>query len=365
MERRNVNRDFWRGKRVLVTGHTGFKGAWLSLWLLEMGAQVIGYALPPYTERDLFALCRLEDSMTDVRGDVLDAPLLESTLSQYRPEVVFHLAAQPLVRLSYREPKRTFETNVIGTLNLREALRRTDSVGSAVIVTSDKCYENRNTPRPYRESEPMGGYDPYSASKGCAELLTASWRRSFFAPGGSGDCRTAVASARAGNVVGGGDWSADRLVPDCIRALEAGEPIGLRNPGAVRPWQFVLEPLAGYLMLAEDLWSAPETCCEGWNFGPDPEQMATVGMVAERLAGLYGGGRVVCAGEAQAPHEAAILLLDSSKAKERLGWFPRLSLEETLRFTAEWYRDYRKGAGEICRSQIAAFERRTQVEGDL
>ena len=282
MERRNVNRDFWRGKRVLVTGHTGFKGAWLSLWLLEMGAQVIGYALPPYTERDLFALCRLEDSMTDVRGDVLDAPLLESTLSQYRPEVVFHLAAQPLVRLSYREPKRTFETNVIGTLNLLEALRRTDSVGSAVIVTSDKCYENRNTPRPYRESEPMGGYDPYSASKGCAELLTASWRRSFFAPGGSGDCRTAVASARAGNVVGGGDWSADRLVPDCIRALEAGEPIGLRNPGAVRPWQFVLEPLAGYLMLAEDLWSAPETCCEGWNFGPDPEQMATVGMVPLR-----------------------------------------------------------------------------------
>lgn len=363
MESLGVTKEFWRGKRVLVTGHTGFKGSWLCLWLLELGARVTGYALPPYTERDNYVLCGLKERLTDIRGDVSDYALLERTFLEAQPEIVFHLAAQPLVRRSYREPRLTYEANVLGTLNVLEAARKAGSVRSAVIITTDKCYENQGITRGYREEDPMGGYDPYSSSKGCAELLTASYRRSFCRWGGTGVSEMAIASVRAGNVIGGGDWSPDRLIPDCIRAIEAGEPVRLRNPGAVRPWQFVLEPLNGYLMLAEKLWAEPEAYVGGWNFGPDPKQMATVETMARALINAYGAGALECQADAGAPHEDRILLLDSTKAKERLGWQPRLSLGETLDWTAEWYRDYKQEPTlEICRRQLSAFAQMREIQ---
>lgn len=347
---------FWRGKRVLVTGHTGFKGSWLCLWLLELGADVAGYALPPYTQRDNYVLCNLGQQLRDTQGDVTDHTRLEEAFQEFRPEIVFHLAAQPLVRRSYLEPRLTYETNVMGTLNVLEAARKAGSVRSMVIITTDKCYENHGITRGYREEDSMGGYDPYSSSKGCAELLTASYRRSFCRYGGTGESEMAVASARAGNVIGGGDWSPDRLIPDCIRAIESNRPVQLRNPKAVRPWQFVLEPLSGYIMLAEKLWTEPENYVGGWNFGPDPKQMACVDAMAQALVKVYGAGTVECQADVRAPHEDQILLLDSTKARERLGWRPRLSLAETLEWTTEWYRDYRREAPlEICRRQMDAF----------
>lgn len=353
--RADVNYGFWSGKRVMVTGHTGFKGSWLCLWLLEMGVEVIGYALPPASGRDNYVVCGLEHKVTDIRGNILDAERLSAVVKEYQPEIVFHLAAQPLVRRSYQEPKLTYETNVIGTLNVLETIRQVGCVRSAVMITTDKCYENRQAMRGYRETDPMGGYDPYSASKGCAELLIASYRRSFFTHGGNGPCQAAVASARAGNVIGGGDWAVDRLIPDCIRAMEAGKPVTLRNPNAIRPWQFVLEPLRGYLMLAERLWSEPADFCEAWNFGPDANQVAAVGEVAGRIVRIYGGS-VETQKDLTAPHEEAVLLLDSTKAKERLGWTSQLSLEEALQWTAEWYREYQnRNPEEICRRQIVSF----------
>ncbi len=354
MDALKITKKFWQGKRVLVTGHTGFKGSWLCIWLLEMGAEVIGYALPPNTQRDNYVVCGLEKQVTDIRGNILDAERLEEVFLKYRPEILFHLAAQPLVRLSYEQPWLTYETNVMGTLNVLEATRRTGCVRSAVMITTDKCYENRGTMRGYRETDPMGGHDPYISSKGCAELLISSYRRSFFQT--QGTCHTAVASARAGNVIGGGDWAEDRLIPDCIRAIEGGRMVELRSPGAIRPWQFVLEPLGGYLMLAQGLWNCPEQYSEGWNFGPEEKQTATVGEVAEQMISLCGGDGVKKRMDANTPHEAGKLLLDSTKAKTRLGWRPRLSLEEALRWTAEWYRDYKsKDACEICRRQIREF----------
>lgn len=356
MENLGVTREFWQGKRVLVSGHTGFKGSWLCLWLLELGALVTGYALPPYTKRDNYELCGLKKQIAEVQGDISDYSLLEKTFLEARPEIVFHLAAQPLVRRSYQEPRLTYETNVMGTLNVLEAARKVGSVRSAVMITTDKCYENQGISRGYREEDPMGGFDPYSSSKGCAELLISSYRKSFCRYGGTGGSGMAVASARAGNVIGGGDWSQDRLIPDCIRAIEAGNPIRLRNPGAVRPWQFVLEPLCGYLLLAQRLWEEPEEFVGGWNFGPDPKQMATVERMAQALTEAYGAGTVECWSDAQAPHEDRILLLDSTKAGERLGWRPRLSLEGTLSWTSEWYRDYRREAPlELCLRQLYAF----------
>lgn len=363
MESLGVTKEFWRGKRVLVTGHTGFKGSWLCLWLLELGAQVAGYSLPPYTERDNYVLCGLNKRHTDIQGDILDYTVLEKTFLEAQPEIVFHLAAQPLVRRSYQEPRLTYATNVMGTLNVLEAARKAGSVRSAVMITTDKCYENRGISQGYREEDPMGGYDPYSSSKGCAELMIASYRRSFCRWGGTGMSEMAVASARAGNVIGGGDWSRDRLVPDCIRAIEAGDPVQLRNPAAVRPWQFVLEPLSGYLMLAEKLWTEPEEYVGGWNFGPDPKQMATVEAMACGLTDAYGAGTVECQADTTAPHEDHILLLDSTKAKGKLGWRPRLSLRETLAWTAEWYRDYKQEPSlDICRRQLAAFAQLREIQ---
>lgn len=355
----NIRENFWKGKRVMVTGHTGFKGSWLCIWLLEMGAEVTGYALPPYTPKDNYAVCGMERRLTDIRGDILDEKGLEEAFQKYQPEILFHLAAQPLVRRSYQEPKLTYETNVIGSLNVLEAARKTGSVKSAVMVTTDKCYENREMMRGYREEDPMGGYDPYSSSKGCMELLIASYRNSFLRDSAGKGGQMEIASARAGNVIGGGDWQEDRLIPDCMRAIERGKPVQIRNPGAIRPWQFVLEPLGGYLLLAERLWEEPEQYSEGWNFGPETEQTATVGEVVEEMLRVYGEGTFEYRGEKEAPHEAGILLLDISKAKRRLGWKPRLNLEETLAWTAEWYRDYQKKSPyEICRKQIREFMRR-------
>lgn len=356
MDSVGMTKKFWRGKRVLVTGHTGFKGSWLCLWLLELGAQVAGYALPPSAERNNYVLCGLARHLKDTEGDITDYARLEKTFLEFQPEIVFHLAAQPLVRRSYQEPRLTYETNVMGTLNVLEAARKAGSVRGAVMITTDKCYENQGFARGYREADPMGGYDPYSSSKGCAELLIASYRRSFCRCGGTGESKMAVASARAGNVIGGGDWSPDRLVPDCIRAIEAGRPVRLRNPKAVRPWQFVLEPLSGYLALAERLWTEPEQYVGGWNFGPDPKQMATVETMARALTEAYGAGVVECQEDPNAPHEDPILLLDSTKAGGKLGWHSRLSLAETLDWTAEWYRDYRREApSKICQRQLNLF----------
>lgn len=340
-------------KNVLVTGHTGFKGSWLCVWLGMLGANLTGYALDPAHDRDNFVRCGLSRKMIDLRGDVRDLARLKMAFEAYRPEVVFHLAAQPIVRRSYREPAETFETNVMGTVNVLEAARACGSVKAVVIATSDKCYENRESIWGCREEDPLGGVDPYSASKGCAELVTSAYRNSFFPP----EKGKAVVSVRAGNVFGGGDWSEFRLVPDCIRALEENRPIELRSPESVRPWQFVLEPLSGYLLLAAELLcGAP---LDGaWNFGPEPEDSVSVQALAELLAKIWGGSaRVRCAAEENAPYEAAALSLDCTKAKLLLGWRPRLDLQTALEFTAEGYRR-EDDAMNLCQSQIARYSER-------
>jgi CDP-glucose 4,6-dehydratase len=345
-----VDPSAWRGRRVLVTGHTGFKGSWLCLWLRELGAAVTGFGLDPPTEPSLYRLARVGEDVDDHQGDVRDPAAVFAALSAARPEVVVHMAAQPLVRRSYEDPLGTYEANVLGTANLLEAARRQAGVRVVVVVTSDKCYEPRADGRPCREGDPLGGSDPYSSSKACAELVTAAYRRSF---GGDGP---AIASARAGNVIGGGDWAVDRLVPDFMRAALRGEPLSVRNPDAVRPWQHVLSPLCGYLALAERLWDAPEEA-GAWNFGPDPRDERPVRAVADRLCELWGEGLRWSELAAGGPPETGVLRLDSAKARERLGWRPRWGLEEGLGATVEWYRAQRDGADarEVCVQQIAAF----------
>ncbi|MDE5736186.1 MAG: CDP-glucose 4,6-dehydratase [Bacteroidales bacterium] len=335
-------RHFYKGKRVLLTGHTGFKGSWLAIWLHEMGAEVVGLALEPGSERDNYVLSGIGGKLkADLRVDIRDAAQVKAVFAEYRPEIVFHLAAQPLVRLSYECPAETYETNVMGTVHVLEAVRATPSVKVAVMVTTDKCYENKEQIWAYRENEPMGGYDPYSSSKGAAEIAISSWRRSFFNPGQYGQHGKSVASVRAGNVIGGGDWAADRIVPDCIRALEAGQPIGIRSPKAVRPWQHVLEPLGGYLLLAQKMWEEPTRYCEGWNFGPETTGVTTVWEVGEAIVKAYGQGRLQDLSEPDAVHEAQLLMLDISKARYRLGWRPRLNLAQTVELTVDWYKRYR------------------------
>jgi CDP-glucose 4,6-dehydratase len=343
----------YKGKTVLITGHTGFKGSWLSLWLHLLGANVIGYALDPRTEQDNFVLCGLHNKITDLRGDIRDAGRLKLVFAACQPQIVFHLAAQPIVRRAYQIPAETFETNVMGTVNVLEAIRGCDSVKSGVIITSDKCYENREQIWGYREDDKLGGYDPYSASKGCTELVAAAFRNSYF----SGDSGKAVATARAGNVIGGGDWSPDRLVPDCMRALIHEEPIRLRNPDSVRPWQFVLEPLYGYLLLGEKLLQGDARFGGAWNFGPDFESVAPVGKVVELLAALWGkDSPALPASDPNAPHEAALLNLDCTKAKTLLGWRPRLNLRQALDYTVQWYRnDQETDIFALCERQIASF----------
>ena len=349
--------DFWRGKRVLVTGHTGFKGSWLSLWLREWGAEVSGLAIEPPSTPSLFEEARIAEVMQSLHGDVRHHDTVVSAMLKLQPEIVFHLAAQSLVRESYVAPVETFETNVLGTVNVLDAVRLTGSVRVAVVITSDKCYENREWPWAYRENDPLGGSDPYSASKGCAEIVTASYRRSFFAPQTHAQHRVAVASARAGNVIGGGDWAADRLVPDVMRAFGAGAKVVIRNPLATRPWQHVLEPLAGYLTLAERLWEAPTAFAEEWNFGPAESDVLQVGDVVTRLSSLWGADAGWVLDEGANPHEAMLLRIDATKARTRLGWKPRLTLDQTLQQIVRWYREYGEGADarELTLREIRAY----------
>lgn len=350
--------SFWRRKRVLVTGHTGFKGAWLSLWLQSLGAEVIGYALEPPTTPSLFELAGVGQRMTSHLGDIRSYSGLADTIRVHRPEIVIHMAAQSLVRFSYEHPIETFETNVMGTVHVLEAVRQTSDVSALLCVTSDKCYENRETARPYRESDPMGGHDPYSSSKGCDELIISAYRHSYFPPTSYGEHGLAVASARAGNVIGGGDWSADRLVVDLMNAFLAGVPARLRNPNAIRPWQHVLEPLAGYLQLVEKLWADGPRYSQGWNFGPDEGGAKPVLWVAERLAELWGGDARWEVDDAQHPHEATLLALDATKAASQLSWTPRLDLSECLAWIVDWYRGFQQGADPraLTLNQIARYQ---------
>lgn len=352
-----VNPDFWRGRRVFLTGHTGFKGGWLALWLQRMGAQVTGYALRPPTNPSLFEVARVGEGMHSHIGDIRDAAALRAAMQAAAPEVVLHLAAQPLVRASYDDPVGTYATNVMGTVHLLEAVRATPGVRAVVNVTTDKCYENREWIWPYRESDPMGGYDPYSNSKGCAELVTAAYRSSFFNPERAGEHGVAIATARAGNVIGGGDWAVDRLLPDIIAAFEAGQPVVIRSPHAIRPWQHVLEPLSGYLMLAERLHADGAMWGEGWNFGPRLEDARPVSDIVARMTHTWGNGANWRLSEGDHPHEATFLKLDIAKATERLGWQPRLRLQQALDLTVEWAQ--RRAAGEdmrvVCEEQIAHY----------
>jgi CDP-glucose 4,6-dehydratase len=332
--------EFWRGKRVLITGHTGFKGAWLSLWLQAKGAEVVGYALPPPTTPSLFESANVAQGMTSIMGDVRDLESISREILSHRPEVVFHLAAQSLVRESYQNPVETYAVNVMGTAHVLEAVRQVDSVRAVVIVTSDKCYANREWVWGYRENEPMGGHDPYSSSKGCAELVTAAFRDSFFPTEKYEQHRVAIASARAGNVIGGGDWATDRLIPDIIRAFIEERPVVIRSPHAIRPWQHVLEPLDGYLTLAERLVERGSEFACGWNFGPSDEDARPVGWIVEHLVQLWGTGATWEIDKNPQPHEAHYLKLDSSQARMRLGWKPRLDLSTTLEWLVAWYREF-------------------------
>lgn len=339
-----VNRRFWEGKRVFVTGHTGFKGAWLCLWLTQLGAEVFGYALEPPTKPSLFSLARLHEALSaHFIADIREDQTLARAVQQARPEIIFHLAAQPLVRHSYAQPAETYAVNVMGTVNLLEAVRQCSSVRAVVNVTTDKCYENREWHWGYRENEPLGGYDPYSSSKACSELVTAAYRTSFFNPAAYGDHGVALASARAGNVIGGGDWAQDRLICDCIRALLAGERILLRNPAAIRPWQHVLEPLSGYLCLAQKLWEDGPRFAEGWNFGPRDDDARPVEWIVQRLCEKWGQTAAYDIAQGTHPHEAHYLKLDCSKARALLGWQPRMRLEQALDSIIAWTLAYRAG----------------------
>lgn len=339
----DIFNNFFRGKRVLVTGHTGFKGSWLSIWLHELGAEVVGVGLEPYSDKDNFVLSGIGKKIkADIRADIRDGKRMKEIFREYQPEIVFHLAAQPLVRLSYDIPVETYETNVMGSINVMEAIRATGSMKVAVMITTDKCYENKEQIWGYRENEPMGGYDPYSSSKGAAEIAISSWRRSFFNPDDYGKKHhVSIASVRAGNVIGGGDWALDRIIPDCIRALEAGKSIDIRSPKAIRPWQHVLEPLSGYMLLAQKMWQEPTKYCEGWNFGPRAESIATVWDVATKLICNYGSGTLNDVSVPNALHEAKLLMLDISKSKFRLGWEPRMNIDQCMAMVADWYKRYK------------------------
>ena len=341
------------GKRVLLTGHTGFKGSWLAFLLKEIGAEVLGYALPPEQPGSHFELLGLARSIQHVEGDVRDAARLAATISRFRPEYVFHLAAQALVRPSYAEPQATFETNVMGSVNLLEAVRRCDPVRALVYVTSDKCYENVEWIWGYRENDRLGGHDPYSASKAAAEMAFAAYARSFF----SHRKELGAATARAGNVIGGGDWAMDRIVPDCIRSIRDGQPIRLRNPDSTRPWQHVLEPLAGYLLLAARLRQSPEAYSGAWNFGPAPGEPRTVRQLAERIVARLGRGSVVIEPGDPGQHEARLLQLNCDKSQQLLGWRPRWNVEETLDATADWYKAVMDGAeaDRVTRQQLKSY----------
>jgi len=348
----SVKPEFWRGKRVFLTGHTGFKGSWLSLWLQSMGAELHGFALVPPTTPNLFTEAQVASGMVDTRGDIRDLDAVRRAMSAAQPEIVIHMAAQPLVRLSYAEPVATYATNVMGTVHVLEAARHVPGVRAIVNITTDKCYENKEWVWGYREDEPMGGHDPYSNSKGCAELVTSAYRRSFFHDSGP-----ALASARAGNVIGGGDWAADRLIPDILRAFERDKAVSIRNPHATRPWQHVLEPLAGYLTLAQHLSDDGRRFAEGWNFGPRDEDAQPVQWIVEHLAASWGRGAGWRLDGGDHPHEAHYLKLDVSKAGSRLRWQPRWSLAEALANIVNWHQAWlaHEDMRERCLMQIDQY----------
>ncbi|WVH09068.1 MAG: CDP-glucose 4,6-dehydratase [Fluviibacter phosphoraccumulans EoVTN8] len=331
--------DFWSGKRVLVTGHTGFKGSWISIWLQSLGADLKGLALDPPTSPSLFVEANVAAGMESQIGDVRNFDTVLKCLDDFGPEIIIHMAAQPLVRYSYKFPIETYATNVMGTVHLLEATRLTGTAKVVVNVTTDKCYENKEWLWGYREEEPMGGFDPYSSSKGCSELVTSAFRRSYFF-----NSQIAVASARAGNVIGGGDWAEDRLIPDVLRAFDKEETAVIRNPDAVRPWQHVLEPLSGYLILAERLWDAPEKYAEGWNFGPNDEDAKSVGYIVEKLCSAWGDEKRWRSNSGEHPHEANYLKLDISKAHQKLGWSPTWSLDTALDKIIEWHKGWLEGS---------------------
>ncbi|MCI1720519.1 MAG: CDP-glucose 4,6-dehydratase [Bacteroidales bacterium] len=352
----DIFNGFYKGKRVLVTGHTGFKGSWLSIWLHSLGAEVIGVAQEPYSDKDNYVLSGLKGKIVDLRGDINDGALMKEIFRKYSPEIVFHLAAQPLVRLSYEIPVETYMTNVMGTINIMEAIRATDSVRVGVMITTDKCYENKEQSIGYKESDPLGGYDPYSSSKGAAEIAISSWRRSFFNPDSYSSHHKSIASVRAGNVIGGGDWAKDRIIPDCIRAIENNNVIEIRSPKAVRPWQHVLEPLSGYMLLAKKMYEEPKAYCSAYNFGPENHGVATVWDVASKVVEYYGKGELKDASVPGALHEANMLMLDIAKAKTQLGWSPRWNLNECVKATVDWYKNYREeNVYELCLKQIDEF----------
>lgn len=355
-----TQRQFWQGKKVFLTGNTGFKGSWLSIWLLDMGADICGYALTPPTSPSLFDTCNLAKQMNCIIGDIRDYQNLADTIAKFKPEIVIHMAAQPLVRDSYKIPIETYATNVMGTVNILEAVRHTDSIRSVVNVTTDKCYENKEWHWGYRENEAMGGYDPYSASKGCSELVTASYRQSFFNPQKyNTDHQVALASARAGNVIGGGDWATDRLIPDILKSISTGQKVNIRSPHAIRPWQHVLEPLSGYLLLAEKLYNEGIKFSEGWNFGPEDKDAKSVEYIVNHLCKLWGKDASYTIDSNPQPHEAGYLKLDISKARNLLNWQPRWSLDIALNKIINWQQAYQtaKTMQETCLAQIHEYEK--------
>jgi CDP-glucose 4,6-dehydratase len=348
-----VDSNFWKDKRVYLTGHTGFKGSWLSLWLQSLGATVKGYALNPPTTPNLFDIARVREGMVSDIGDIRHLEILSASMVAFNPDIVFHLAAQPLVRYSYEAPVETYSTNVMGTVNVFEAARQCTNLKAIINVTTDKCYENKEWWWGYREDEPMGGFDPYSSSKGCSELVTSAYRQSYFQQAGIG-----LASARAGNVIGGGDWAEDRLIPDILKAIEKNTPVIIRNPYSTRPWQHVLEPLSGYLQLAQALYTQPDNYAEGWNFGPNESDAKSVQCIVERLVAMWGDNAGWALDETAQPHEAHYLKLDCSKAKARLGWHPKWSLDVALQHIVEWQKYHQQGANmhRVTLGQIAFYQ---------
>lgn len=353
-----MNTAFWKDKKVLITGHTGFKGGWLALWLKSMGAVTIGYALPPPTNPSLFETCRISKMINSIHGDIRDSKTLKKIFKEYKPEIVFHMAAQSIVRVSYREPVETYETNVMGTVNLFEACRHIPSVKVIVNITSDKCYENKERVLGYREDDAMGGYDPYSSSKGCAELVTSAYIKSYFNPDKYREHGKSVASVRAGNVIGGGDWAEDRLIPDCIRAFMSGQIPEIRYPDAVRPWQHVFEPLYGYLLLGQRLYEDGTKFTGAWNFGPDDSDAKPVRWIVEQIILMWGDNVSWRISGGEQPHEAHHLKLDCSKAKTGLDWHPCWDLRAGLQKTIEWYKAYRSNEDMLNFSmeQIKSYE---------
>jgi len=351
-----LTKSIWKNKKVLVTGHTGFKGSWLSIWLTMMGAEVIGYALAPNTKRDNFVLTKLENKITNIIDDIRDFQNLMDVFSHHQPEFVFHLAAQPLVRESYINPKETFDINIGGTVNVLECCRLTDSVKVIINISTDKCYENKEWVWGYRENDRLGGYDPYSSSKSGSEIATAAYRQSFFNPEKIMVHRKSIASVRAGNVIGGGDWQTDRLIPDCIRSLENNEPVIIRNPFAIRPWQHVLEPIYGYLLLAEKMYMNPGQYCDSWNFGPNEESMKSVGDISDLVIQNWGSGTWQDQSKHDSLHETKILKLDISKVKTYLKWNPTWDIDIAVKATVDWYQGYKeKDMFKFCSAQIKSY----------